>query len=389
MASLDEIKAFAQNPNSIPSGGTYGEGRVYNIRQYLDTLKSAVQKGDLSLTDYQGLAPSLVKTAQATAIAAGGRGGSGGVWQSIVDSGFGDASGNAGMPFSRQEYAKLPDSVLPTQNDINSGMFDPTKAPLQRIQAPASNPTQPNQPQVLPPTGQPGTTPGATTPTNQTGTSPIYTANPNNPPPYGGLESNNQQANIDAQKIAQEAALQQQLSVQNQQGLTSQRQGYLNDLSNLLVEQQKQQLNAQAPAIYEDLNSRGLLRSSALGNSMATTLGNLQAQTTNQLAQQGIQGNISDLNNYKDIQSTYNQARNSALQRQFSVEDYNRQIEAGKQLGQQYSQLTPNQGKAGNPGAAIGTVAGGIGGAFLGGAPGAAAGASIGGSAGGLASKSR
>lgn len=395
--TLDDIKKFAAKPGSIPAPGTYGEGQVVNISQMLDTMKDAVKSGDLSLVEYQGLTPGLVKQAQRSAMAAGGRGGSGATWQGIVDSGFADGNGKMANPFSNQEYASLPDKVLPTQEDINKGMFNPTGAPLQRVRSapqPAVNPGTPGNTPATPaapatpvtPAATAGnnstTTPGAETPNHQTGTAPVYTASPDNPPPYGGLASTNAAGAYDAQRVAQEGALQQQLSTQNQEGITAKRQQYLNDLSGLLVQQQQQQMSEAAPGIYEDLNSRGLLRSSELGNAMAREQRGLQAQTANQLAQYGIQGQTADLGNYQTIQNNYNDSRNTALNREFSIEDYNRQVATGKELGEQYANLKPaavNSGK----GAQIGTVVGGVGGAYLGGAPGAMAGSQIGGAAGG------
>ncbi len=74
---------------------------------------------------------------------------------------------------------------------------------------------------------------------------------------------------------------------------------------------------------------------------MATAAKSLTANTTNQLEQQAIAGETSDLGNLTNIQNTYDQGRNSALQRQFSVEDYNNQIAAGKALGDQYANIKP------------------------------------------------
>jgi hypothetical protein len=351
--TLDEIKKYAKDPASIPAPGSSGEGMVTYAKQMLETLKSSVQDGSISLVDYQGLAQPLVKAAQQRAMGLGGKAGTGAMWQSIVNDGYANGSGKITMPFSNQEYAKLPDSVLPTQNDINTGMFDPTGAPLQRLKSaptpavnPGTNPAAPTTPAApTAPSATVGnntaTTPGVETPNHQTGTAPIYTANPDNPPPYGGLSSTSAAGSYDAQRIAQEAALQQQLSTQSQEGVTAKRQQYLNDLSGLLVQQQQQQMSEAAPGIYEDLNSRGLLRSSELGNAMAREQRGLQANTTNQLAQYGIQGATSDLNNYTGIQNQYNQGRNSALSREFSVEDYQRQVQTGKEMGEQYAKLTP------------------------------------------------
>ncbi len=343
--SLDEIKKYAANPGSIPAPGTYGEGRVTYARQMLDTLKSSVQSGALTLGEYQDLSAPLVKTAMTTAMNAGGKAGSGAVWQSIVSDGFADASGKVAMPFTKREYATLPDNVLPTQDDINKGMFDPTSAPLQRLRstpAPAVNPG-PNTPAA--PGTTPGnnttTTPGVDTPNHQTGTAPVYTAAPDNPPPYGGLSSTNQAGANDAQRIAQEAALQQQLSTQSQTGVTDQRSKYLSDLSDILTKRNQTQMAYDAPGIYEDLNSRGLLRSSELGNAMSRESSKLNSDTTSQLAQQGIAGETADLGNLTKIQDTYNQGRNSALQREFSVEDYNTQIQAGLTMGKEMAALKP------------------------------------------------
>ena len=90
----------------------------------------------------------------------------------------------------------------------------------------------------------------------------------------------------------------------------------------------------------EDLNSRGLLRSSALGNSMATAAWPTR-NLTNSLQQQAIAGETADLGNTTNIENTYANGLNSALQRQFSVEDYNNQLAAGQKLGSQYASLTP------------------------------------------------
>lgn len=353
--------------------GNAAADQVGQYYQQVNDLKQQVMSGKLSLSDYQAQAEPIIKKAASLTYQAASSGANNAnavvpVWNQFVQGGFSNnntLSPTVTMPFSRQEYAKLPDEVLPTQADINKGLFDPTTAPLQRIRP---NP----QPQVNPgtsPTSQPippGQTAGPT-PTNQTGDSPIFTANPNNPPPYGGLESNNQQANIDAQKIAQEAALQQQLAAQAANERASKRQQYLQDLSGILQQQQDRVFKEDSPGIYEDLNSRGLLRSSELGNALAREQKSLSGTTSEQLSKYALDANTQDLGDLKTIQDNYNQARNSALQRQFSVEDYNKQIQAGKDMGEQYAKLTPNQGKSGSPVTAAGiTALGTAGGAYLG-----------------------
>ena len=71
----------------------------------------------------------------------------------------------------------------------------------------------------------------------------------------------------------------------------------------------------------------------------------LTANTTNSLQQQAIAGETADLGNTTNIENTYTSGLNSALQRQFSVEDYNNQLAAGQKLGSQYASLTPQAPK--------------------------------------------
>lgn len=361
--TLDQIKQYAANPSTIPTGGSYGEGAAYNLAAMFPVLKQAVQNGQLTLVDYQGLMEPLAKAAQGLSRIAGqgskqanAVNGALAQMQDYVD--FGKGTGK--MPFSRQEYAKLPDSVLPTQNDINTGMFDPTGAPIQRVQTPQapSQPSTPANPQPQPNPGPGNTAPGSqpnqttagnnpqtqpatSTPNNQVQGAPQYSANPNNIPPMGGLTSTQTDASNDAQRIAQEAALQQQLSTQTQQGITDARKKYISDLTDLMNQNVNQQMSEQLPGIYEDLNTRGLLRSSALGNSLATTRGNLIKDNTLNLEKTALDNENADLNNYNTIQNNYNAGRNSALSREFSVEDYQRQIDASKMLGDEAAKLKP------------------------------------------------
>ncbi len=377
--NLDQALSYANNPAALQ--GLTDVNAVSNIGNMLQTIKQGVQDGKLSLADYQSAAGNLVKQGSLVTGQISSRGSNAAnqvnpIWNQIVSNGFAspvNGKWTAPLPFSSQEIAKLPNNVLPTQNDIDKGLFDPSTMPLKRLQTAAPTPGQSTGTQTpsggtqAPQPGSPSAPQPSFTPTNsvnqapstvtagnnpntniapstansQVQGAPVYSASPNNPGPNGGLVTNGSQAAQDAGQIANEAALQQQLSTQSQQGITSQRAKYLQDLTGVLNQNAQNQLNDQAPGIYEDLNSRGLLRSSALGNSMATAAKSLTANTTNQLEQQAIAGETADLGNLTNIQNTYNQGRNSALQRQFSVEDYNNQIQAGKALGDQYANIKP------------------------------------------------
>lgn len=378
--TLDQVIQYASNPSTIPSGGSYGEGTAYNVAAMLPVLKSAVESGQMTLADYQKYAQPLA-TAGQRAVAGISRQGSkqanavNGAWGQLQQ--YVNGNGTMLMPWTKQQYASLPNNVLPTQDQINQGLFDPSTAPLSRIQTPATptgpttpgggtqapQPTQggaatpatPNapQPQFTPTNAadqapktvtagnNPNTNVAPQTANSQINGAPVYSANPNNPGPNGGLVVNGSQASQDAGQIADEAALQAQLSTQAQQGITASRNAYLNDLTSLMDKNINQQMQEQMPGIYEDLNSRGLLRSSALGNATATAAGNLIKDNTNQLETTAVNNENQDLNNYNTIQNIYNAGRNSALQRQFSVEDYQNQLDAGLELGQQAAALKP------------------------------------------------
>ncbi len=315
--TLDQVKQYAAKPSSIPGAGSAQQ--VQKVYDALSFLKEGVKSGTVPYAAYFEYAQPLVKQAQQTAMALGSGGGSGwesvkGVWNQLVGEGFTSPDGGKAVsPFNAQEFTKLPNNVLPTQKDIDSGYFDPINMPVQRIQkepVPQVNPgvdgSMSAVPTQTPTQAATNTTPGVSTPNAQTGDAPVFTANPNNPSPYGGLQSANSQASVDAQKIANEAALQQQLATQAANERAGKRKGYLNDLSGLITQQ----------------------------NSLAQT-------SANALQQAGLQAEQQDLGDYKGIQDAYNQARNSALSRQFSVEDYSKQVATGKEMGAEYAKLTP------------------------------------------------
>ncbi len=338
--TLDQIRQLAANPSQIQSGGL---GMANNLPGVFAALKQAVQSGQLPLTEYQSLAGAIAKPANQL-IGSISRGGNEaadsvkGAWNQLNGT-YLDGNGKALAPFSQQELASLPQNVLPTQGDIDSGKFDSTGYPLQRVQSTPGAPTDVQAPDMA--GNNPNTVIGHQTKNAQVNGAPIYSANPNNPGPNGGLKTDNSAGGVDAGQIANEGALQQQLATQSQQGITAQRQKYLSDLTDLLNQNTQKQMSEATPGILEDLNSRGLLRSTGTGDALAVKAKSLQADTANQLAQQGIAGETADLGNYTNIQNNYDQSRNSALQRQFSVEDYNNQLQAGKELGAQYASLQP------------------------------------------------
>jgi len=183
---------------------------------------------------------------------------------------------------------------------------------------------------------------------------------PNNP--YGGLYNPGMNptygdAQGDVERLVAEAELQKNLSQQTLQSQYQARSKYLTDLSGLLQQQQSQQLTQALPGVYEDLNTRGLLRSSALGNELGQRQAALAQETSNQLAKQGLSYSDQYTSGLGNIENTYLGARNAALSRRFSLEDLGTNIQASKDLGfalQPAKQEAPKN--AAVPAAGIGAV---------------------------------
>lgn len=332
--------------------GSYGEGAVQDIYDQLEDLKSKVQSGSLNLVDFQGKAAPLVKKASEITGQIAGKGGSAAnavnpIWQKFQSDGY--VTAQAGkwvpqLPFSQQEYAKLPNAVLPTQDDITKGVFDPNAAPMQRIQTPgggSSNNPANGVPAVNPalgPNGQPlpGITP--TVPAGvdtRTGQGAIDLQGAQNAAQL--QDALNKQFQINQQAVGQlkegiagipdvfrqeGTSQQQQLQALADQQKSSRSQS-LTDLGGILAQNQQNQFNAAIPDLAEQANTAGMYRSTGFGNILAQKYAQLTANTQNQLAQQGI----SD-------RESYLQAQQGALNTQlgFSGQGANAQA-TGMQTG--------------------------------------------------------
>lgn len=278
------------------------------------------------------------------------------------------------------------------KNLVAAGILSSAGQPIQAPIAgqPAVNPTYtaPTNPQVNP--GMPQVTPTPVT-TNPTATLPFdpSAALPSAPQtvrtPNGGLALGNTVAGIDEGKLLAEAELQKNLRQQTYQQQVAGRQAMLDELSQTLVKHQQAALGDQMPGIYEDLNTRGLLRSSALGEKVGLEASKLARQTSEQLALQGITDRNTAINDLSSIEEAYLGGRGSALQRRFSLEDFDAQVRAGKELGTgALPQVSQPSGKGsgalqgGLGGAGVGAQVGGPTGALIGGAIGAIGGGKMG-----------
>lgn len=249
-------------------------------------------------------------------------------------------------------------------------------------------PVLPSTPYSAPtPQANPGipTPPPANTPVSTTSTTTlpfnVESALPSAPQtvktPNGGLALGNSVAGIDEGKLLAEAELQKQLRQQTYNQQVAGRKAMLDELSGVLQKQQAAQLNDQMPGIYEDLNTRGLLRSSALGEKVGLEASKLARQTSEQLALQGITDRNTAINDLSSIEDAYLGGRGSALQRRFSLEDFDRQVAAGEKLGANaLPQISQPSGKGQS------ALTGGLGGATVGAQVGGPTGALVGGTIG-------
>lgn len=341
---------------------------VGEVKNRLNDLKSQVKNGKLSVAEYQQiLEPNahwitkevIGRELSAGSKAAGAAQGAGAY--EVLDNFFSYDPKSGGfnykMPFSRSEYAQLPESVLPTEEDAQKGLFDPSNVPMDRYKP-------------SPQTGGPGPVPGGNG-TNGNGITVVQT-------PSGGIEGGPTDQGRDEKKLLQEAQFakeQREKTLLENQG---RRAGYVSEIADLLAKQQKTAFDRMTPDIMEDLNARGLLRSSALGDRLSKEQANLTADTSNRLGLLAAEGKMSDLNAYNAINEGYLGDRGSAIGRRFSLEDFARQLDAAKTLGATNAPQVSSGGSGKGSGALQGAMSGAATGASVGGPWGAAAGGVIG-----------
>lgn len=381
--SLDQIRDFSDNPANIPGGGSYGEGVVFNIAEMMRGLKDAIKRGELTVSEYFNVADPLLNHAQTAvnSIAGGGSAKASAVnpaWQQIQQLGAVKSMNGrweTTLPISSREYANLPESVLPTQKEVQSGQIPIDLLPAVQRYRPET-PTAPTTPQVNPGVGgQPGQT--------------TQVPDPQNPgkfiniPVVGDPLANSVPRTVDQSVIEAEAARQAEQSRQAFEAEKSIRSSRLTDLAALLTKEEDRKLNLEQPGIYEDLNTRGLLRSSGLGEALAREKSKLAGESANVLATQGLTDRDAEISGIQDILARTQQFQTSGLERKFTIEDFNREAETARALGSQYAPQVKGgnsvlQGVLGS--AASGAAAGGA----IGGPWGAGVGAIISATATGL-----
>lgn len=187
---------------------------------------------------------------------------------------------------------------------------------------------QPNvSPDALPPQLQPA--PGE----------PIPVVTPADVTPSGGVIAGTGEAAADQNRLMAEAEQQKLMQLASAGQNKEERAKMLQDYAALISQQQNRILDENAPNIYEDLNTRGLLRSSELGNAFAKERGKSAAILQEQIGLQGLQDRETALGETSGINDQYYQGRYGAIQRGMSLEDFVRQTKAAQLTGQALAPL--------------------------------------------------
>ncbi len=325
----DSIMRYINEGGGI---GSYGEGYTQRALEVVKDLKSQAQSGNLSLVDYQGIydtiAPEIERVERAK-LAQNGQAHINVGASTLMDEFLNKKSTAGGyqLPFTKQEYAKLPDSVLPTQEDVKSGMFDETRVPIRRYAPVVTKPTEPTPTDGNLPAPTPVTPPGP-----DAGVAvPEYTG-PKIVDEYkNAVVTDERQKQIEEEAIRQQAQSQQQIESNKQT-----REDTLAALSKLLTERTQSQLTEKMPGIYEDLNTRGLLRSSELGNATAREAKSLETANQSALAEKLLGYSDTGIAEQSDMLNRAQGFQSAGLQARLGLED----AEAQKQLAITLAELS-------------------------------------------------
>lgn len=179
--------------------------------------------------------------------------------------------------------------------------------------------------------------------------------------------------------IEREGLRQQEQSRRAFEGQRAIRGERLGDLSDLLLRQEEFQFGQRRPTIAEEAQTGGLLRSSGFGEALARERRGFAEQSRLALSQQALSDREFEAQGISGILGQRQAFQGSALQRRFSLEDFERSARLSRELG---ASSAPQVG--GGKGFSLGSAASGaaIGGG-IGGPPGAAIGAGLGLAAGG------
>lgn len=123
------------------------------------------------------------------------------------------------------------------------------------------------------------------------------------------------------------------------------RKNALTDLAGILSKQQADSFSRSIPQVAEDANTAGIFRSTGYGNALAEKERQLTADTSSQLALQGISDRNLTAAGMGDIVDNRLAMQQSGLQRQFTLDDFTKNIDTAKALAD--ASKPQSQGKTG------------------------------------------
>lgn len=135
---------------------------------------------------------------------------------------------------------------------------------------------------------------------------------------------------------------------QAQQGLderTAFRKNALNDLAGILAKQQSEAFSRSVPQLAEDANTGGIFRSTGYGEALARKQAQLTSDTSNQLALKGISDRDLTAAGMGDITDNRLAMQQSGLQRQFTLDDFAKNVDVAKALAE--ASKPESKGKSG------------------------------------------
>lgn len=157
--------------------------------------------------------------------------------------------------------------------------------------------------------------------------------------PTGGIVGGTGEAAKDQNRLLSEAEYQKQLQTGDIGASKDARKLMLQEYADLVSQQQNRLLDENAPKLYEDLNTRGLLRSSELGNAMGRERAKAASILGEQVGLQGLQDREAYLKDLSGVNNQYYGGRYNAIQRGMSLEDFARQTKAAQLTGQALAPL--------------------------------------------------
>lgn len=313
-----------QDYNPVTKSKEYKSDRLAFLKnkETLLGLKDKIQKGELTIPEYAKIAENYAQTMSEQLKKVGGINKGWSDWArkqlgelSPVIKFAGDNKSEFSkaytyedikLPFTRQEYAQLDASVLPTEQDVNSGLIARDSMPFQRYKNPTGGGTD-AQGNPIPVDINLGTDRGA------------------------------------VELEAQRQAGQLQGTLDQQKALRDENR---RKLAETLAADRDEAFSRAIPTLSEEANTRGMYRSTGFGELLANKYTDLTRDVQSKLAEAEYGDSEKYVGGLGDIANVRAGFQTSGLQREFGLEDAARSADLARQLAI-LSRPSESSGKSG------------------------------------------